>query len=478
MIKCFINGQRLTVNTPLMVAGTVDYFEVSCKFQNDDWNGLHKWMHFHNGDTVYDVEIIDDGIAKGKHLNLSAGEWKVWLHGSEYVNGELVERITTDSKSIIVIPTGSTGTDNPFPSAEPSVVEQIYAELDATVQTAVDNAIPGAVDDALEKAKSSGEFNGTDGKSAYQSAVDNGFEGTETEWLASLKVKGDPGDTPVKGEDYYTEKEKAEIVADVLEEVGGKQVQVDWNQNDLTQPDCILNRPFGDEIIEILPKTEATFAATEETGGMPVAILTPTGIAPSLDMMVFYNGVRYDLTAVDVSDGGDLSVLVVGDQSAMGGGTSTGEPFLIMISPSSIMAVPLDGSARATIAIECASVKQIDKRFIPYEEPELIDLVGYGLPTVTSSGTGAINIVIPKINNILTSGIVRLKIKVTGIFPNFWDTSGNVYIRTDKELEVTAYASHDGHFYTYLDGYILIFQFSTSFISAKLVKFTDFYYDV
>lgn len=42
--------------------------------------------------------------------------------------------------------------------------------------------------------------NGTDGKSAYQISVDNGFEGTEEEWLESLKgQKGDPGDTPSIG---------------------------------------------------------------------------------------------------------------------------------------------------------------------------------------------------------------------------------------------------------------------------------------
>jgi hypothetical protein len=37
-----------------------------------------------------------------------------------------------------------------------------------------------------------------DGKSAYQIAVDNGFTGTETQWLASLK--GDKGDTGSKGD--------------------------------------------------------------------------------------------------------------------------------------------------------------------------------------------------------------------------------------------------------------------------------------
>lgn len=38
---------------------------------------------------------------------------------------------------------------------------------------------------------SSGSGNGRDGKSAYQIAVDNGFVGTEVEWLQSLK--GEPG---------------------------------------------------------------------------------------------------------------------------------------------------------------------------------------------------------------------------------------------------------------------------------------------
>lgn len=64
---------------------------------------------------------------------------------------------------------------------------------------------------------------GAEGKSAYQVAVKNGFEGTEEEWLASLK--GDPGAdgkdgadgyTPQKGVDYFTEEDKEELVSDVL----------------------------------------------------------------------------------------------------------------------------------------------------------------------------------------------------------------------------------------------------------------------
>ena len=44
-------------------------------------------------------------------------------------------------------------------------------------------------------------LNGKDGLSAYEIAVRNGFEGTEPEWIASLK--GRDGYTPVKGKDYF-----------------------------------------------------------------------------------------------------------------------------------------------------------------------------------------------------------------------------------------------------------------------------------
>lgn len=41
---------------------------------------------------------------------------------------------------------------------------------------------------------------GADGKSAYDIAVDNGFEGTEEEWLESLKgPEGDPGSPGTDG---------------------------------------------------------------------------------------------------------------------------------------------------------------------------------------------------------------------------------------------------------------------------------------
>ena len=55
---------------------------------------------------------------------------------------------------------------------------------------------------------------GKEGKSAYEIWLDLGNEGTEQEYLASLK--GQDGYTPVKGTDYWTAADQTAIVADVL----------------------------------------------------------------------------------------------------------------------------------------------------------------------------------------------------------------------------------------------------------------------
>ena len=57
--------------------------------------------------------------------------------------------------------------------------------------------------------------NGSDGKSAYDIARDNGFDGTESEWLDSLVGKdGENVVTPQKGTDYWTNTDKEEILSE------------------------------------------------------------------------------------------------------------------------------------------------------------------------------------------------------------------------------------------------------------------------
>ena len=67
-------------------------------------------------------------------------------------------------------------------------------------------------DDLLNYIKTSSGTGG--GKSAYDIAVDNGFTGTQAEWIESLK-----GYTPVKGTDYFTADDINTIVNAVYEKV-------------------------------------------------------------------------------------------------------------------------------------------------------------------------------------------------------------------------------------------------------------------
>lgn len=84
----------------------------------------------------------------------------------------------------------------------------LVAAINEVFNNSTDNDIfldklPEAVESVLEQAKASGEF---DGKSAYELAVENGFNGTEEEWLASLVGKNGSDGNGIKSvvlnEDY------------------------------------------------------------------------------------------------------------------------------------------------------------------------------------------------------------------------------------------------------------------------------------
>lgn len=110
-----------------------------------------------------------------------------------------------------ILKKGTTGLPKPLSRAE-----ELLWELCEIISNESGSATPGPAGPQ-----------GEPGKSAYQIALDNGFEGTEQTWLASLKgpkgEKGDPGQngaqgpkgadgkTPVRGTDYWTEADIAEI---------------------------------------------------------------------------------------------------------------------------------------------------------------------------------------------------------------------------------------------------------------------------
>ena len=93
-----VRGQVLHLIYPPLVGGTIDYLTAEFSFSGD-WDGLSKWAHFKQGSTIYDVPLTNDAITEDQHLNLSAGTWDVYLHGS----GDN-RRITTTTVRMKVLP--------------------------------------------------------------------------------------------------------------------------------------------------------------------------------------------------------------------------------------------------------------------------------------------------------------------------------------------------------------------------------------
>lgn len=82
------------------------------------------------------------------------------------------------------------------------------------------------VDDLIDDLKTSGGQKGDDGKSAYEIAVEHGFEGTEEEWLESLKgtdgkngTDGTDGTDGKDAEPQFTQ-EQVEALLGLIDEGG------------------------------------------------------------------------------------------------------------------------------------------------------------------------------------------------------------------------------------------------------------------
>lgn len=148
------------------------------------------------------------------------------IEGNTPSADNILDRITFDiSGSVIVARADSSGTISPE-AIEKAISD--YLEKNPEIGTKGekgDPGEPGPKGDPGEPGPKGDPGNpgepGRDGKSAYDIAVENGFVGTESEWLESLKGAdgndGNDGRTPVKGTDYWTSDDKAEIVNDVLE---------------------------------------------------------------------------------------------------------------------------------------------------------------------------------------------------------------------------------------------------------------------
>ena len=147
MITGFVSAQKLNIKQPVIAADTINYLTAQFMFLTSDWRGALKWAHFKQGQTTYDISLTDDRISENDHLNLTVGEWEVYLHGTK--DGQ---RITTTVEKLTVQPTGTLN-GQPLPKIPLSAAEQIDLKATHAEQMAQD----------VKNRADRGEFDGKDG---------------------------------------------------------------------------------------------------------------------------------------------------------------------------------------------------------------------------------------------------------------------------------------------------------------------------
>ncbi|MBO5103647.1 MAG: collagen-like protein [Ruminococcus sp.] len=175
MWKLLVKQQKIEILEREVIADKQISF-VNLKFIFDgDWKKFHKVVQFTQCDETYNRVLGTDGTSCLLPSELHAGAVRMSVFGydAENTNGL---RATTVPVTLNVRPSGFVGDGAEEVPPTPDLYAQLLQKID-------------------EKAESI--QNGADGLSAYEIARENGFSGTETEWLASLK--GDRGDTGLQG---------------------------------------------------------------------------------------------------------------------------------------------------------------------------------------------------------------------------------------------------------------------------------------
>ena len=145
MIDFYVAEQTIRFATPVIAANSRDYLTARFHFSGEDWEGCSKWAHFRQGETVYDLNLENDEISSGMHLNLSVGQWEVYLTGHK---DEC--RITTVPVLLRVRESGLI--DEPLHQIPLSVAEQVDSKANLALEKAK----------AIEERIESGALDGKD----------------------------------------------------------------------------------------------------------------------------------------------------------------------------------------------------------------------------------------------------------------------------------------------------------------------------
>lgn len=222
MMKFLVKQQKIEALEREVIASDQIAF-VSVKFMFDGaWKTLHKVVQFTQCEETYNLVLGIDGTTCLLPAELHPGAVKMSLFGYD-AESDTTLRATTVPVTLHIRPSGfvEDGTTPIPPTLD--LYTQLLKKLDekaAGLQNGKDGFSPKVKAEQMEFGvvitivDADGETSamlhhgangekGTDGKSAYQIAVEQGYQGSESDWLSSLKgnkgEKGDPGNRGLQG---------------------------------------------------------------------------------------------------------------------------------------------------------------------------------------------------------------------------------------------------------------------------------------
>ena len=218
-MKFLVKQQKIEALEREVIASDQIAF-VSVKFMFDGaWKTLHKVVQFTQCEETYNLMLGIDGTTCLLPSELHPGAVKMSLFGYD-AESDTTLRATTVPVTLHIRPSGFVADgDTPIPPTL-DLYTQLLKKLDekaAGLQNGKDGFSPKVKAEQMESGvvitivDADGETSatlhngangekGSDGKSAYQIAVEQGYQGSESDWLSSLKGdKGEKGNTGAKG---------------------------------------------------------------------------------------------------------------------------------------------------------------------------------------------------------------------------------------------------------------------------------------
>ena len=219
MMKFLVKQQKIEALEREVIASDQIAF-VSVKFVFDGaWKTLHKVVQFTQCEETYNLVLGIEGTTCLLPSELHPGAVKMSLFGYD-AESDTTLRATTVPVTLHIRPSGFVADgDTPIPPTL-DLYTQLLKKLDekaAGLQNGKDGFSPKVKAEQMESGvvitvvDADGETSatlhngangekGTDGKSAYQIAIEQGYQGSESDWLSSLKGdKGEKGNTGAKG---------------------------------------------------------------------------------------------------------------------------------------------------------------------------------------------------------------------------------------------------------------------------------------